>query len=257
MDEHRKLLGGDEKHSVLVKGLDFALLEANKAKLKAEAQQHSGTGADRAEEKDEEDALERAFEQAAAAGNGAVQEPSKEPSADAAPAGKSSSSSKPVQADRRSCSGAAGRRRGPGPDRPGRQARVHHPERQAHAPQEEGAAGAGADARARTRTRAGRRPGGRDVRIRARRGRKSGERVSDRSDRRGTADTAEAATARETGGRVALEDRAARETGGDVCFCADAGASSCTNAANGTASTISTSSRTGDTDSVKNSSTST
>ena len=35
VDEQRKYLGGDSEHSVLVKGLDFALLEQNKAKVTA------------------------------------------------------------------------------------------------------------------------------------------------------------------------------------------------------------------------------
>ena len=35
VDEQRKYLGGDSEHSVLVKGLDFALLEQNKAKATA------------------------------------------------------------------------------------------------------------------------------------------------------------------------------------------------------------------------------
>ncbi len=33
MDEQRRYLGGDSEHSILVKGLDFALLEQNKARL--------------------------------------------------------------------------------------------------------------------------------------------------------------------------------------------------------------------------------
>ena len=49
IDEQRKYLGGDSEHSVLVKGLDFALLEQNKAK----------TAATSAVEDDE--ALEEAF----------------------------------------------------------------------------------------------------------------------------------------------------------------------------------------------------
>jgi IK cytokine len=36
IEEKRKYLGGDSEHSVLVKGLDFALLEQNKARLAAE-----------------------------------------------------------------------------------------------------------------------------------------------------------------------------------------------------------------------------
>ncbi|KAK7687833.1 hypothetical protein QCA50_009052 [Cerrena zonata] len=36
LDEQRKYLGGDADHTVLVKGLDFALLEQNKAKVAAE-----------------------------------------------------------------------------------------------------------------------------------------------------------------------------------------------------------------------------
>ena len=35
MEEQRKYLGGDADHTVLVKGLDFALLEQTKAKLAA------------------------------------------------------------------------------------------------------------------------------------------------------------------------------------------------------------------------------
>ncbi|KAI0794078.1 RED-like protein N-terminal region-domain-containing protein [Fomes fomentarius] len=37
VDEQRKYLGGDSEHTVLVKGLDFALLEQNRARVAAEA----------------------------------------------------------------------------------------------------------------------------------------------------------------------------------------------------------------------------
>ena len=36
LEEQRKYLGGDADHTVLVKGLDFALLEQNRAKVAAE-----------------------------------------------------------------------------------------------------------------------------------------------------------------------------------------------------------------------------
>ncbi|KAN0061840.1 hypothetical protein ACQY0O_005833 [Thecaphora frezii] len=50
--EQVKYLGGDEKHTVLVKGLDFALLAQNKARLEAQGQAMG------------DDELERAFESA-------------------------------------------------------------------------------------------------------------------------------------------------------------------------------------------------
>ena len=36
VEEQRKYLGGDSQHTVLVKGLDFALLEQNRARVAAE-----------------------------------------------------------------------------------------------------------------------------------------------------------------------------------------------------------------------------
>jgi IK cytokine len=50
VDEQRKYLGGDAKHSVLVKGLDFSLLEQTKAQAAA------------THDAEDEDELERAFE---------------------------------------------------------------------------------------------------------------------------------------------------------------------------------------------------
>ncbi|EKM50489.1 uncharacterized protein PHACADRAFT_188063 [Phanerochaete carnosa HHB-10118-sp] len=52
LEEQRRFLGGDSEHTVLVKGLDYALLEQNKARLAAEP-----TGGD--------DELEQAFAEAA------------------------------------------------------------------------------------------------------------------------------------------------------------------------------------------------
>lgn len=52
VEEQRKYLGGDAMHSVLVKGLDFALLDQTKARVSA------------ANEVEDEDELERAFHEA-------------------------------------------------------------------------------------------------------------------------------------------------------------------------------------------------
>ncbi|EPQ56242.1 hypothetical protein GLOTRDRAFT_138030 [Gloeophyllum trabeum ATCC 11539] len=53
LEEKRRYLGGDAEHSILVKGLDFALLEQNKARAAAEAAAQ------------DDESLEKAFEEAA------------------------------------------------------------------------------------------------------------------------------------------------------------------------------------------------
>ncbi|THV02469.1 hypothetical protein K435DRAFT_716906 [Dendrothele bispora CBS 962.96] len=58
VDEQRRYLGGDSEHTVLVKGLDIALLEANKAKA--------------AQSTEEDDSLENAYIQAASGPASAV-----------------------------------------------------------------------------------------------------------------------------------------------------------------------------------------
>lgn len=55
MDEQRRYLGGDSDHSILVKGLDFALLEQNKARLASTSS------------KQDDEALEEVFVQKASA----------------------------------------------------------------------------------------------------------------------------------------------------------------------------------------------
>ena len=55
MEEQRRYLGGDSDHSILVKGLDFALLEQNKARLAS------------TQSKQDDEALEEVFAQTASA----------------------------------------------------------------------------------------------------------------------------------------------------------------------------------------------
>lgn len=55
MDEQRRYLGGDSDHSILVKGLDFALLEQNKARLASTSS------------KQDDEALEEVFAQTTSA----------------------------------------------------------------------------------------------------------------------------------------------------------------------------------------------
>lgn len=55
MEEQRRYLGGDSDHSILVKGLDFALLEQNKARLVS------------TQSKQDDEALEEVFAQTASA----------------------------------------------------------------------------------------------------------------------------------------------------------------------------------------------
>jgi IK cytokine len=51
VEEQRRYLGGDSDHSILVKGLDFALLEQNKARLAS------------TQSKQDDEALEEVFAQ--------------------------------------------------------------------------------------------------------------------------------------------------------------------------------------------------
>jgi IK cytokine len=55
VEEQRRYLGGDSDHSILVKGLDFALLEQNRARLAS------------TQSKEDDEALEEVFAQTASA----------------------------------------------------------------------------------------------------------------------------------------------------------------------------------------------